>query len=88
MTNSPAPQDVSTRDLDGAQALRLFREGGSIRCRLCRALLVQVPEGVSLNEIHGLQCPTNMNHFAVYGEPAAPMQAMRAAMKAIARKSD
>jgi len=87
MTKSPT-QDVSTRDLDGAHALRLFQEGHSIRCRLCRALLVQVPEGVSLNEIHGLECPTNRNHFAVYGEPAAPMKAMRAAMKMIAKRTD
>lgn len=88
MSNSSPHQEVSTRDLDGVQALRLFREGSSIRCRLCQALLVPVPEGVNLNDVHGLRCPTNMNHFAVFGEPAAPMKAMRSAMKTIAKRTD
>jgi hypothetical protein len=81
MPESPSTPPVSTRGLDGAQALRLFQAGTTLQCRLCRALLVPIPEMVSAREAHGLKCPTNANHFLVYGEPEGPMKAMRAAMR-------
>jgi len=55
-----------------------------VECRLCRSLLVPIPENADPSAAHGLRCPTNDSHFFVYGEPEGPMKAMRAGMRDIA----
>lgn len=78
---------VNAGSLVGAEPLRMYEAGLRVVCPVCSAMLQSIPAGVTPGHaISGLVCPTDQQHYLLYGESESAMKSMRAFMKDLAAK--
>jgi uncharacterized C2H2 Zn-finger protein len=73
---------ISAKNLTGAEAIKLIREGQQLACPKCSAVIKTIPENWDIGmALHGLECPNNREHFYILCENAELVKEMRKKMQ-------
>lgn len=76
-------------NLSGSEVLNLAAQRKELFCPVCNALLVTIPENVVEGQRPlGVSCPTDKEHFFIYGEDASRVQTMREEMRAFRKQQN